>query len=48
MAAMLESKDRSMLVDGEEEARPMGVGHWLKPLYYSAQSVVDARCQLHH
>lgn len=50
LAARLEAEDRTTLVEGEEDARPMGKGHGPKPPSYNVQSAVDAGTGLivHH
>ena len=50
MAARLEGTDRTTLVDGEEDARPMGAGRGPKPPAYNVQTAVDADTGLivHH
>lgn len=50
LAAKLETEDRTTLVEGEEDARPMGAGHGLKPPSYNVQTAVDADTGLivHH
>jgi transposase len=50
MAATLDSEGRQTLVDGEPDARPMGVTHSRKPPSYNLQTVVDAESGLivHH
>jgi len=50
MAARLDGTDRVLLVDGEEDARPMGMGHGPKPPCYNVQTAVDAETGLivHH
>lgn len=50
LAARLEDEGRSMLVDGEEDARPMGFGRGAKPPSYNVQTAVDADTGLilHH
>ncbi len=49
-AAKLDEEDRATLVDGEEDARPMGKGHGPKPPSYNVQTAVDAASGLivHH
>lgn len=50
LAAKLEAEGRSMLVEGEEDARPMGMGRGAKPPSYNVQTAVDADTGLilHH
>jgi transposase len=50
LAAKLDSGDRTMIVEGEEDARPMGKGHGPKPPSYNVQTAVDADTGLivHH
>jgi len=50
LAAKLEAEGRSMLVEGEEDARPMGFGRGAKPPSYNVQTAVDADTGLilHH
>lgn len=50
MAAKLDAEDRETLVEGEEDARPMGAGRASKPPCYNAQTAVDAESGLivHH
>lgn len=50
LAARLEDEGRSMLVEGEEDARPMGFGRGAKPPSYNIQTAVDADTGLilHH
>lgn len=50
LAAKLEDEGRSMLVEGEEDARPMGIGRGAKPPSYNVQTAVDADTGLvlHH
>lgn len=50
LAAKLEDEGRSMLVEGEEDARPMGFGRGAKPPSYNVQTAVDADTGLilHH
>lgn len=42
LAARLDTEDRNLIVEGEEDARPMGSGRGPKPPGYNMQSVVDA------
>jgi transposase len=50
LAVKLEDKGRTMLVEGEEDARPMGFGRGAKPPSYNVQTAVDAETGLilHH
>ena len=50
LAAKLEDEGRSTLVEGEEDARPMGMGRGAKPPSYNVQTAVDADTGLilHH
>jgi transposase len=50
LAARLEGEGRAMLVEGEEDARPMGMGRGSKPPSYNVQTAVDAETGLilHH
>jgi transposase len=50
LAAKLEDEGRTMLVEGEEDARPMGKGNGPKPPSYNVQTAVDADSGLiiHH
>ncbi|MBM2715117.1 hypothetical protein JQK88_28630 [Mesorhizobium caraganae] len=50
LAARLENEGRSTLVEGEEDARPMGKGGSPKPASYNVQTTVDADTGLivHH
>ena len=50
LAARLEHNDRTTIVEGEEEARPMGKGNGPKPPSYNVQTAVDADTGLivHH
>lgn len=50
LAAKLESEGRTTLVEGEEDARPMGMGKGPKPPSYNVQTAVDAETGLivHH
>lgn len=50
LAARLDAQDRMTLVEGEEDARPMGAGRGPKPPSYNVQSAVDAQTGLivHH
>lgn len=50
MSAKLEAQGRAMLVDGEDDARPMGKGNGPKPPSYNVQTAVDAATGLiiHH
>lgn len=50
MAARLDDESRAMLVEGEEDARPMGKGNGPKPPSYNVQTAVDADTGLivHH
>jgi transposase len=50
MSAKLETQGRSFLVDGEDDARPMGKGNGPKPPSYNVQTAVDADTGLiiHH
>lgn len=42
LAARLDSEERNTLVDGEPDARPMGIGKGSKPPSYNMQTAVDA------
>lgn len=50
LAAKLDDDGRSTLVEGEEDARPMGMGRGAKPPSYNVQTAVDAETGLilHH
>jgi len=50
LAAKLETEGRTLLVKGEEDARPMGKGNGPKPPSYNVQTAVDADTGLiiHH
>jgi transposase len=50
LAAKLDSEERNTLVEGEPEARPMGIGKGPKPPSYNVQTAVDADTGLiiHH
>jgi len=50
LAAKLDSEGRSTLVEGELDARPMGIGKGAKPPSYNLQTAVDADTGLivHH
>jgi transposase len=50
LAARMDEEDRTTLVEGEADARPMGQGAGPKPPAYNVQSVVDAETGLivHH
>jgi transposase len=50
LAAKLDGEGRTMLVEGEEDARPMGNGKGAKPPAYNVQTAVDADAGLivHH
>jgi transposase len=50
LAARLEAEDRATLVEGEPDARPMGMGAGRKPPSYNVQTAVDAETGLivHH
>lgn len=50
MAGKLETQERDMLVEGEEDARPMRAGSGQKPPCYNVQTAVDADTGLivHH
>jgi transposase len=50
MAKRLDDEGRNTLVDGEADARPMGIGKGPKPPAYNVQTAVDAECGLivHH
>lgn len=50
LAARLDDEDRATLVDGEEDARPMGLGHGPKPPSYNVQTAVgtDTGLIVHH
>jgi transposase len=50
LATKLEAEGRSMLVEGEEDARPMGFGRGAKPPSYNVQTAVDVDTGLilHH
>ncbi|HEX5421853.1 MAG TPA: IS1182 family transposase [Gammaproteobacteria bacterium] len=50
MAAKLDAEERNTLVEGEPDARPMGVGSGRKPPSYNMQTAVDADTGLivHH
>jgi transposase len=42
LAAKLEAEERNTLVEGEPDARPMGIGKGPKPPSYNVQTAVDA------
>lgn len=50
LAAKLDTEGRSTIVEGEEDARPMGKGNGSKPPSYNVQTAVDADTGLivHH
>jgi transposase len=50
LAAWLDVEQRNMLVEGEPDARPMGIGAGRKPPSYNVQTAVDAEAGLivHH
>jgi Transposase DDE domain len=50
LAGALDDKGRMMLVEGEQDARPMGIGRGPKPPCYNVQTAVDAGTGLiiHH
>jgi transposase len=50
LAAKLDAEDRATVVDGEEDARPMGYAPGPKPPCYNVQTAVDAESGLivHH
>ena len=50
LAAQLDSEERNTLVEGEPDARPMGIGASRKPPSYNMQTAVDAETGLivHH
>jgi len=50
LAARLDSEERNTLVEGEPDARPMGIGKGPKPPSYNVQTAVDADTGLivHH
>lgn len=50
LAAQLETSERTYIVEGEPDARPMGAGRGKKPPSYNVQTVVDADAGLilHH
>jgi transposase len=50
LAAKLDDEDRNTLVEGEPDARPMGIGKGPKPPSYNVQTAVDAETGLiiHH
>ena len=50
LAAKLDAEERATLVDGELDARPMGIGKGPKPPSYNVQTAVDADTGLivHH
>ena len=50
LAAKLDAEGRNMVVDGEADARPMGVGPGRKPPSYNVQTAVDVATALivHH
>jgi transposase len=50
LAAKLDEEDRNTLVEGEPDARPMGIGKGPKPPSYNVQTAVDAETGLiiHH
>ena len=50
LAAKLDTDERTTVVEGEPDARPMGIGKAPKPPSYNVQTVVDAETSLivHH
>jgi transposase len=50
LAARLDAEERNTLVEGEADARPMGIGPGRKPPSYNVQTAVDAETGLivHH
>ena len=50
LAARFDEEERTTLVEGEEDARPMGIRHGPKPPSYNVQTAVDADTGLilHH
>jgi transposase len=50
LAAKLDAEERNTLVEGEPDARPMGIGKGPKPPSYNVQTAVDAETGLivHH
>jgi transposase len=50
LAAQLDAEQRNMLVEGETDARPMGIGSGRKPPSYNVQTAVDIETGLivHH
>jgi transposase len=50
LATQLEAEDRNTLVEGEPDARPMGIGRGSKPPSYNVQTAVDVDTALiiHH
>jgi transposase len=50
LAATLDAEGRNMVVEGEPDARPMGIGSGRKPPSYNVQTAVDAETGLiiHH
>ena len=50
LAAQLDAEERNTLVEGEPDARPMGIGSGRKPPSYNVQTAVDAETGLivHH
>lgn len=50
LAAKLDTEERTTLVEGEPDARPMGIGKGVKPPSYNLQTAVDADTGLivHH
>lgn len=50
LAARLDAEERNTLVEGEPDARPMGIGKGPKPPSYNVQTAVDADTGLivHH
>jgi transposase len=50
LTAKLDGEERNMLVEGEPDARPMGIGSGRKPPSYNVQTAVDADTGLivHH
>lgn len=50
LAAMLDAEERATLVEGEPDARPMGIGKGAKPPSYNVQTAVNADTGLiiHH
>ena len=47
LAAQLDSEERNTLVEGEPDARPMGIGAGRKPPSYNMQTAVDCRDRPH-